>query len=186
MRKQLLTLAAAAAFFGLCTVPAIAADNGIYLGAGVGQSGVSYDETFAGENFSFDADSTGYKAIAGWRFLDWLSVEANYVDLGSGDDHVAGEKIETDVSGLSLSAVGFLPVGPVDLFARVGAIDWEADLDAPGLGVSASDDGTDLTYGVGAQFRVWSLGVRAEYERFDISDADTVDMISLGVTWTFL
>ena len=48
------------------------------------------------------------------------------------------------------------------------------------------DDGTDLTYGVGAQFRVWSLSIRGEYEVFDISDADTVDMFSIGVTWTFL
>ncbi len=184
MRK--IPVLAATTILGLATAPAYAVDNGIYLGASVGQSGVSYDETFEGQDFSFDADSTGFKAIAGWRFLDWLSVEANYVDLGSGDDDVAGEKIEADVSGLSLSAVGFVPIGPVDLFARVGAIDWEADLKAPGLGVSASDDGTDLTYGVGAQFRVWGLGVRAEYERFDISDADTVDMVSLGVTWTFL
>ena len=80
-----------------------------------------------------------------------------------------GEKVESDVNGVSLSAVGFLPVGPVDLFARVGAINWNADLEAPGSAISGSDDGTDLTYGVGAQFRVWSLSVRGEYERFDIS-----------------
>jgi OOP family OmpA-OmpF porin len=184
MRKTI--IASTVLAFGLFSTAAMSADNGIYLGAGVGQSGVSFDETFAGEDFSFDADSTGFKAIAGWRFLDWLAVEANYVDLGSGDDKVAGETIETDVNGVSLSAVGFLPIGPVDLFARVGAINWNADVDVPGLDISASDDGTDLTYGVGAQFRVWSLGLRAEYERFDISDADTVDMISLGVTWTFL
>ena len=93
--------------------------------------------------------------------------------------------IETDIDGLSLSALGFLPIGPVDLFARVGAIDWDAELSAPGIG-RGSDDGTDLTYGVGAQFRVWGLSLRAEYEVFDISDADTVDMISASVTWTFL
>ena len=68
----------------------------------------------------------------------------------------------------------------------MGAVNWNADLEAPSLGVSASDDGTDLTYGVGAQFRVWSLSIRGEYEVFDISDADTVDMFSIGVTWTFL
>ena len=50
--------------------------------------------------------------------------------------------------------------------------------------IKGSDDGTDLTYGVGAQFRVWSLSVRGEYERFDISNADTVDMFSIGVTST--
>jgi OOP family OmpA-OmpF porin len=178
--------AAAAASLGLFSLSTQAADNGIYLGASVGQSSTEYDQSFAGEDFSFDASSTGFKAIAGWRFLDWLAVEGNYVDLGSGDDNVLGERIETDIDGVSLSAVGFLPVGPVDLFARVGAINWNADLNAPGLGISGSDDGTDLTYGVGAQFRVWSLSLRAEYEIFDISDADTVDMVSLGVTWTFL
>jgi OOP family OmpA-OmpF porin len=177
---------AAAAALAILSLPASAADNGIYLGASVGQSGVSLDDSVFGNDIDFDANATGYKAILGWRFLDWLAVEGNYVDLGSGDDRVAGETIKTDVSGVSLSAVGFVPIGPVDLFARVGAINWDAEVDVPSLDVRASDDGTDLTYGVGAQFRVWSLSLRAEYERFDISNADTVDMVSLGVTWTFL
>jgi hypothetical protein len=181
MRKTTI-VAAVAASCGLFALPALAADNGIYLGASVGQSSVQYDDS----SLDFDASATGYKAIAGWRFLDWLAVEGNYVDLGSGDDTVLGEKVKSDVNGVSLSAVGFLPVGPVDLFARVGAINWNADLEAPGLGIRGSDDGTDFTYGVGAQFRVWSLSFRGEYERFDISDADTVDLISIGVTWTFL
>lgn len=183
MRKHIALVATAA--LGLSAAPTYAADNGIYLGASVGESGVSYEDDFGGENFSIDADSTGYKAIVGWRFLDWLAVEANYVDLGSPDDDVGDATVEADVSGLSLSAVGFVPIGPVDLYARVGAIDWEADLKASNLGVESAD-GTDLTYGVGAQFRVWSLSLRAEYERFDLDQADTVDMLSLGVTWTFL
>ena len=176
MRKQILT--GLVATLALTTLPAVAADNGIYLGASVGQSGLQVDD------FNYDASATGYKLIAGWRFIDWLAVEANYLDFGSGDDTVLGEKIETEADGISLSAVGFLPVGPVDLFARVGAVDWSADISSPGLG-SDSDDGTDLTYGIGAQFRVWSLSIRAEYEMFDVSDAD-LDMISVGVTWTFL
>jgi OOP family OmpA-OmpF porin len=176
MRKPF--LAGLTAALALASLPAVAADNGIYLGASVGQSGLQVDD------FDYDADATGYKLIAGWRFLDWLAVEGNFVDFGSGDDTVAGSRIETEADGISLSAVGFLPVGPVDLFARVGAIDWSADLSSPGFG-RASEDGTDLTYGVGAQFRVWSLSIRAEYERFDVSDAD-LDMISVGLTWTFL
>jgi hypothetical protein len=183
MQRHLIA-AALALTLGLAAGTTHAADNGIYLGGSVGQSGVEFDESFEGENFSFDASSTGFKAIAGWRFLDWLAVEGNYVDLGSGDDTVAGTKIESDIDGLSVSAVGFLPVGPVDLFARVGAINWDAEISA--LGESFSDDGTDLTYGIGAQFRVWSLSIRAEYEQFDIDAADTVDLISVGVTWTFL
>jgi opacity protein-like surface antigen len=181
-----LVAAVATVALGLTASTAFAVDNGIYLGASVGQSGVEFDESFEGENLSFDASSTGFKAIAGWRFLDWLAVEGNYVDLGSGDDTVAGTKIESDINGFSVSAVGFLPVGPVDLFARVGAINWNADVDVPSLDLSASDDGTDLTYGVGAQFRVWSLSLRGEYEVFDIDGPDNVDMFSIGVTWTFL
>jgi len=176
MRKQIIT--GLIATLSLASLPAVAADNGIYLGASVGQSSLQVDD------FNYDASATGYKLIAGWRFLDWLAVEGNYIDFGSGDDRVEGTKIETEADGISLSAVGFLPVGPVDLFARVGAVDWSADLSSPGLD-NGSEDGTDLTYGVGAQFRVWSLSIRAEYEMFDVSDAD-LDMISVGVTWTFL
>ncbi len=129
---------------------------------------------------------TAYKLIAGWRFLDWLAVEANYLDLGTADDRIEGVDIEADVSGFSLAAVGFLPIGPVDVFAKLGAVNWDAELSAPGTGLNESDDGTDLMYGVGVQFRVWSLSIRGEYEIFDVAEADTVDMISLGVTWTFL
>jgi len=179
-------VASTALLMGLTSFSSHAVDNGIYLGASVGQSGVEFDENFEGTRLNYDASATGYKVIAGWRFLDWLSVEGNYVDLGSGDDNVQGQRIETDIDGISLAVVGFLPIGPVDLFARVGAIDWSADLSAPGTGISGSDDGTDLTYGVGAQFRVWGLSLRAEYEVFDVSDIDTVDMISVGATWTFL
>jgi OOP family OmpA-OmpF porin len=162
----------------LAGAPALAADNGVYLGAGVGASGLEDDE------LDFDGDATGYKVIAGWRFLDWLAVEGNYVDFGSADDTVLGERIEADADGMSLSALVFLPVGPVDLFGRVGAVDWSADVSSVSIG-DFSDDGTDLTYGIGAQFRLGSLSLRAEYELFELGDSD-VDMISVGITWTFL
>jgi len=162
----------------LAALPAGAVDNGIYLGGSVGLSSVQDD------GINYDADATGFKLIAGWRFLDWLSVEGNYVDFGSSNDRVLGERVETKVDGVSVSALGFLPIGPVDLYARVGAINWDGEVTSPTLG-RGSDDGTDLTYGVGAQFRVWSLSIRAEYEIFDVDNVD-LDMISVGVTWTFL
>lgn len=182
MRSKL--IAATAVLAAMTAFPAFAVDNGIYLGASIGQSGVDVDEAGL-DGGDFSSDATGFKVIAGWRFLDWLSIEGNYVDLGSSDDTVDGDRLEVDASGISLSAVGFLPIGPVDLFARVGAINWDADFEVEDFG-KVSDDGTDLTYGVGAQFRVWGLSIRAEYEQFDIEDTDTVDLLSLGVTWTFL
>jgi hypothetical protein len=181
---QIRIIALATLSLGLAALPARAADNGIYLGGSIGQGGVQFEDSLDEFDFDYDASSTAFKLIAGWRFLDWLAVEGNYVDFGSGDDNVAGDRIETDGNGISLSAVGFLPVGPVDLFARAGIIDWSGDVKSQAFG-NGSDDGTDLTYGVGAQFRVWSLSLRAEYERFDLDRTDA-DLFSIGVTWTFL
>lgn len=184
MRKGLIAVAGALTF--VACAPAWSADNGFYLGASVGQSKVEAGDSVPDiGDVEFDADATGYKVILGWRPLNWFAVEGNYVDLGSGDDDVLGEKIESSIDGISLSAVGFLPVGPVDLFARVGVIDWSAELSAPSIDVRSKDDGTDLAYGVGAQFRILSLSLRAEYERYEIADTDKVDMVSIGLTYTF-
>ena len=184
MRKGLI---AVTFLLNLTAAAAWGADNGIYIGAGAGQSQVEASEGVPDlGSVEFDGDATAYKLILGWRPLNWLAVEGNYLDLGSADDDVLGTEIESDIDGLTLSVLGFLPIGPVDLFARVGVINWDAELTAPEFDVRAKDDGTDFAYGVGAQFRVWSLSLRAEYERFEISDVDKLDMISLGLTWTFL
>ena len=98
----------------------------------------------------------------------------------------AGERLEYEADGINFSGLLFLPVGPVDLFARAGFISWGTKARLPDIeGASDSDDGMDFSYGAGAQFRVWSLSLRAEYEVFDVSP-DKVDMISLGIMWTFL
>jgi Outer membrane protein beta-barrel domain len=174
MRKgKVLGLVAALA---ITSLPAVAADNGVYIGGSVGLAGVDIGE------LDYNANATGFKVIAGWRFLDWLSVEGGYVDFGSGDDDVLGETLEVDASGLTVSAVGFLPIGPVDLFGKVGVIDWDADL-SDGIN-SFGADGTDLAYGGGVQFRLGSLALRAEYEVFDFDGVD-VDLLSAGFTWTF-
>jgi hypothetical protein len=172
----------AVALCALPVLPAGAADNGVYLGASVGQANLKIDDltnnTFADDDFN--GDDLAYKLIAGIRPLDWLGVEAAYVNFGKPEDTVVGTKLKADGDGISAFAVGFLATGPVDLFAKVGLISWDSKISG-----SFDQDGTDLAYGVGAQFRVLSLSVRAEYEKFDISDVD-LDMVSVGVTYTFL
>jgi opacity protein-like surface antigen len=179
MRKAIVL---AAALFALPVLPAVAADNGFYLGASVGQANLKIDDltnnTF--EDDDFDADDLAFKLIAGIRPLDWLGVEAAYVNFGEPEDTVLGQKLKADGDGISAFAVGFLATGPVDLFAKVGLISWDSKISG-----SFDDDGTDLAYGAGAQFRVLGLSIRAEYEKFDISDVD-LDMVSVGVTYTFL
>jgi len=178
MRKAILL---AVALFALPVLPAVAADNGFYLGGSIGQANLKVDDLSDGiSTADFDADDTAWKLIAGIRPLDWLGVEAAYVNFGEPEDTVLGQKLKAEGDGISAFAVGFLPTGPVDLYAKVGLISWDSKISG-----DFDDDGTDLAYGVGAQFRVLGLSIRAEYEKFDVSDVD-LDMISVGLTYTFL
>jgi hypothetical protein len=180
MRKAILF---AAALLTLPVLPAVAADNGFYFGGSVGQANLKIDDLTGGAlaDDDFDADDTAFKLIAGIRPLDWLAVEAAYVNFGEPKDDVSGIPLEADGDGISAFAVGFLAVGPVDLFAKAGLIAWDSKIE----GGVFDDDGSDLAYGVGAQFRVLGLSIRAEYEKFEITDVD-LDMVSVGLTYTFL
>jgi hypothetical protein len=160
------------------SVTANAADNGFYLGGSIGQANVEIDRNLA----RIDDDDTGYKFIVGLRPLDWLGVEASYVDFGK----VTDNNLRAEANGFTAFVVGFLPVGPVDLFAKAGVINSDTSVVLNGGGEVFDRDGNDLAYGVGAQFRLLSLGVRAEYERFDVDDVENLNMFSIGVTYTFL
>jgi opacity protein-like surface antigen len=163
-----------------------AADNGVYIGAGIGQATVEIDDIGGIGSLDFDGDDLGYKVIAGVRPLDWLAVEANYVNFGEADDSLAGVRLRSEGDGIAAYALGLFAAGPVDLFAKAGVISWDSELSNPDVGQILDEDGTDLAYGVGVQFRLLSLGVRAEYEIFDIDEVDNANMISVAVTYTFL
>jgi opacity protein-like surface antigen len=155
-----------------------AADNGIYIGAAVGRANVEVDKIDTANDFK--GDDLGFKVIVGIRPLDWLGIEASYVDFGKPEDTVAGTKIRTEGSGFSGFAVGFLTLGPVDVFAKGGLVSWESKVR------NIDRDSTDFAYGVGLQFRLLSLSLRAEYEVFDVDHFDDANMFSIGLTYTFL
>lgn len=154
-----------------------AADKGVYIGAGIGQSDVNVDRD--SEVPEFSGTDSAYKIIAGVRLLDNLAIEANYIDMGEPD---SGRNY-VDSTGVSAFAVGLVKAGPVDLFAKGGAINWRAKITSDASAYKKRD-GTDLAYGVGAQVRLLDLAIRAEYERFNIDGG--ANLLTLGVTWTFL
>jgi len=179
MRHSLTALALLAAL-----PVAEAADNGVYLGAGVGQANIQVDGDINVPEF--DEDDTGFKVIAGFRPVDWFAAELNYIDLGKPSTTVAGTRVETQADGIAAYAVGFVPLPLLDLYGKIGVIDWDAKGSIPQFGVSTSDSGTDLAYGVGLQVRFWSLGARLEYEKFEIGDTDDTSFLSLSFVYTFL
>ena len=143
---------------------AAAADNGFYLGAGVTQT-----------DFGNSLDDNSFKLIAGFRPLDWLAVEANYLDLGGGSNG----SDSVDASAFTVSGLLIAEFAVIDLYARLGVANWQSDTD----GFSA--DGWEPTLGAGIGAHFGSLGLRAEYEVIDANyfEAKT---ISLSFTYTFL
>lgn len=161
-----------------------AADNGFYLGAGVLQAKV--DDVF---DTNLELDNTGFKIIAGFRPLDLLAVEANYMDLGDETRNLPlGVSGQVDAKAFAAFGMLFLPIPIVDVYAKAGLARWELDGRVSGGGslLSTDDNGTEFAYGAGAQLQFGSLGARLEYESFDIDNTDGADLISLGITYTFL
>jgi hypothetical protein len=172
--------AAGILFFGLLvSTLAVAADNGIYLGAAVSQSRVDFDVN----NVNLDGDDTKYKLIAGIRPLDWLAVEVNYVDFGAVDSPAVTQELK----GYDAFAIGLLEIGIVDFYAKAGLIRWDQDFDFANVAtIDQSDSGTDAAYGAGVQVHLGSLSLRGEFEKFDLGDHTNAELISIGLTWTFL
>jgi OOP family OmpA-OmpF porin len=172
---------------------AYADDTGIYAGVSVGQSKTDISN---GLDDVFDGKDTAFKIFGGYRILDWVGVEAGYVDLGE----ITQRGSQPGLSRFRLEEAGFdvfgvlywniAPVVPVDLFVKGGFIASQAHVRASSIfgGFDETDNSTDLAYGVGAQFRLGKLGFRLEYEHFDFdtsSGFDAPDMISVGATYTF-
>ena len=165
-------------------LPAISQASG-YIGGSVGQAGVEVqDPTFP---TSFDEDDFAWKAFAGF---DWdltvlsLGIEGGYVDLGAPSGDLGGTTVEVDPNGWSgFGKLGF-NLGPLGVFAKYGVIAWDADITVDGI-QQPSDDGTDPAYGIGADIGLGPVEIRAEYEIFDLEDAEDVEMISVGIVFSF-
>lgn len=175
----------------LASGAAAAADNGFYLGAGIGRSDFSLED-------ALDSNDTTWKAIAGVRLLDSFGVELNYTDFGkasvpSGIACVAlvGTNCPstTRVQGNALGAfgVGYLAFPVVDLFGKIGLTRSDAKLRTPGFpAFSASDAGTELAWGAGVQAHFLSFAVRGEYERYKIFGDTKISLVSASFIYTFL
>jgi hypothetical protein len=159
-----------------------------YIGASVGQAGVEFNDGDPVQPIAFDEDDFAWKAYAGYTFpfpVLSLGLEAGYVDLGapSADVPLVGVA-EIDADGFDAFGVLGFDLGPVGVFAKYGVIAWDAAITVDGLD-AGSDDGTDPAYGIGASIGLGSIDVRAEYEIFDIEDAEDVTLLSVGLTWSF-
>jgi OOP family OmpA-OmpF porin len=132
---------------------------GFYAGLDVGQA------DFGSE------DDTAFKLFGGYQFHRNVAAEIAYARLL--------DKGGVEVNALELVAVGIFPVAnQVSILAKLGFAN--VDVKTP----AASDDKTELTYGVGVQYDFnRNLGARAQWQRYDTDQE--VDLFSIGIVYKF-
>ena len=170
-----------------------AGDNvqGFYLGGGVGDFSAAIDEINkldqiddAGIDFSDGDNAT--KIFGGYAFNRFFAVQGDFVDFGESSGAVSPSVRGTsDVQGFAPSVVGTLPIGPVELFGRIGMMFYDVDLNLSG-GRLVEESGEDLLWSVGLGIDVLDrLNLRLEYEEIDIAELDEADSLWLTAAWKF-
>lgn len=177
-RHLRVALLAGLAASGFCATAQ--AQSGLYFGGSVGNAQVGYDSPSEGDiqDFELDESDIGYKLYGGFKFTI-AAVEAGYVNFGT----IENDAANVEITGFDAFGILSLGLGPVDLFGKLGGFVWESDIQA--LESTYSEDGFDPAMGFGVSFNLGGLGVRGEYEYFDISEFDKVTMLSVGATYWF-
>jgi OOP family OmpA-OmpF porin len=165
--------------------------EGFYLGGGVGDFSSAVDEINSldsiddvGIDFSDGDNAT--KLFAGWNFNRFFAVQGDYVDFGESSGAVTTSVRGTsDVQGFAPSIVGTLPIGPIELFGRVGMMFYELDLNLTG-GRVVDESGEDLVWSAGLGIDIKDkVNLRLEYEEIDIERLDEADALWLTAAWKF-
>ena len=138
-----------------------AATQGFYVGGDFGKFDIA------------DEDDTAFKILGGYQFHRNFSAEFSYGNLF--------DKSGVEITTWELVGVGTFPLGNnLSVLGKLGFAMWDAD-----AGIFGSDDGTDLTFGVGVQYDLNpKLAIRGQWQRYDVSDEDA-DLFSIGLIYRF-
>lgn len=156
--------------------------RGVYLGGGVGQSFIQTEfKDIQNTDLKLDESDFAFKFFAGTRMSRVLAFEAGYKHLGTVKDKFEGMSYESSTSGYDLCALGNLHLGIVDIFAKAGVFFWDITNKIESIEMTDSD--SNLLWGFGATVRLGTLGIRAEWERFELEQFDRLSMLSAGITY---
>jgi OOP family OmpA-OmpF porin len=161
-----------------------------YVGGSVGEASVDLDLTDVPDaGFRIEDEDFAFKAYFGLQLPGPFAFEVGYRDLGSISDDGGLFMTTSETDGIDASLLGKLPIGPVSLFARGGMIAWDTKVRLTDNGalpdLEISDDGTDPFWGVGISVEFDRVGIRAEFERFELDLPDDLTMLSVGMTFSF-
>ncbi len=147
-------------------------------------AGAQYAALTFGNNLGSEDVNLGALVLrGGFDFNPNFSVEARY-GFGLGDDNANGATIKLD-SMLGAYAIGKLPLGSaVDLYGVLGYTRF--DMTFSNNTTTVSSDGSDLSFGVGADLRFgepWSAGI--EYMNYYDKNGEKITALSIGASYRF-
>lgn len=172
-------------------------DEGLYIGGGVGQFDIEIDGVDGIDEAigRLDDSDTAWQAFIGWRLNPYISLQAAYVDYGGPNDDFSTSgssgNYSASLSGFAPSIIGTLPLGPVELSAKLGYyfydLDVSIDIDDPlDPDSKSSDSGEDVFYGVGVGMTFFDrLHAKLEYEKIDLEGVDDSNAFWLTGQWRF-
>jgi OOP family OmpA-OmpF porin len=194
--KLIPTIALLGALTTVSGLATAANPTGFYAGAGVGQFNLKLDDVSdvdeAVDTIS-DSDDNAWKILAGYRLAPFFAVEAAYINLGKPGDSFSGDSgdgnYKLEIEGFAPAVLGIIPIGPIELFGKLGWYFYDAKVNlnfdgGPDVDGSSSED--DLMWGLGASIVVFEhVELRAEYEQFKINDAKDSNAFWLTAAWRF-
>ncbi|KGJ91681.1 porin family protein [Colwellia psychrerythraea] len=152
-----------------------ASADGFYIGAGIYSPEADYSSVS-------DSDTTP-AFFVGYQFIDtsifMFSAELGYYDLGS----ISNNSAKIDSNALSLSAVAYLPIGPIfEVYAKAGVAQTTVDYSFEGT--KTDFGGTDGFGGIGASLDILdTVDIYVEYLIFD-TEVKT-ESVGVGVRFDF-
>jgi outer membrane protein OmpA-like peptidoglycan-associated protein len=202
-------------FFTVCLLllafKVSADDEKFYLGALVGQARGDVGATEMNERMAalgYDAEAnvshqnrTAWELLAGYKYSNYLSLEAGYIDLGEVRTRLRGSVVDINdyltsanlvhprsASGYELAVLGRYPLNEKNyLYLRAGLLfansRYEADAEVEFA--KRSNSGRDGFIGIGYGYEIsdhW--GLRLSFENYRVED-ENIGLLGLGVQYKF-
>lgn len=179
MPKSIFSRIAVIGILAVSLSPVAMAENGWFVGGSIGKS--SIDDTISG--FSFDSDSTGYRAFVGYQFNQHFAVDGGYSDLGNFDAFIIQNMmpvpVNADADGFLFNATGLIPLNDtISLYGQAGVFFWDGKAQVAGVDNNVSD--TNLRLAIGIEANVYKrLSITGDWSRYDLDGTDA-DVLALG------
>ena len=172
-------------------------DSGFYVGAGIGRA----EQRGFCSGLACDAKDFSWNIFAGYQVNRHFAIELGYADFGKATASgfvppgLTPAAVSTETTALELLGIAAVPLtDSFSLYAKAGFFRYDSEgTGTGGLLASANEKGTEVTFGLGAEYLITrNVGARLEWQRyfsvgsgiFGVDDGD-VSVLRLTTRYRF-